>query len=102
MPAESSEKQQVLWNMITEFIQSYKNTISGRYDSKRQMNNGNGQMTGGAKLKMNYYNLYSEFYGYGATSDYDDMHISRAVQMHEGDGLSGFLSVDVFIYLISP
>jgi vacuolar protein sorting-associated protein 1 len=35
MPAESSEKQQVLWNMITEFIQSYKNTISGRYDSKR-------------------------------------------------------------------
>jgi len=59
-------------------------------------------MTGGAKLKMNYYNLYSEFNGYGATSEYDDMHISRAVQMHEGDGLSGFLSVDVFIYLISP
>ena len=22
--------------------------------------------------------------------------------MHEGDGLSGFLSVDVFVYLISP
>ena len=35
MPAESHEKQQVLWNMITEFIQTYKNTISGRYDAKR-------------------------------------------------------------------
>jgi len=103
MPAESNEKQQVLWNMITEFIQSYKNTISGRYDAKRQMSGSQGGgMTGGAKLKMNYYNLYSEFTGYGATSEYDDMHISRAVQMHEGDGLSGFLSVDVFIYLISP
>ena len=63
---------------------------------------GSGSMTGGAKLKMNYYNLYSEFYGYGATSEYNDIDISRAVQMHEGDGLSGFLSVDVFIYLISP
>lgn len=59
-------------------------------------------MTGGAKIKMNYYNLYQEFDGFGATSEYDDMHISRAVQMHEGDGLSGFLSVDVFVYLISP
>jgi len=37
MPAESSEKMQVLWNMITDFIQTYKNTISGRYDSKRVM-----------------------------------------------------------------
>ena len=42
MPAESNEKQQVLWNMITEFIQSYKNTISGRYDAKRQMSSSGG------------------------------------------------------------
>jgi len=37
MPAESAEKMQVLWNMITDFIQTYKNTISGKYDSKRVM-----------------------------------------------------------------
>jgi len=28
---------QLLWNMITDFIQTYKNTISGKYDSKRVM-----------------------------------------------------------------
>jgi hypothetical protein len=38
MPAGSSEKMQLLWSMITDFIQTYKNTISGRFDSKRIMN----------------------------------------------------------------
>lgn len=37
MPAEASEKVQLLWNMITDFIQTYKNTISGRFDKKRAM-----------------------------------------------------------------
>lgn len=32
-------------------------------------------MSGGAKLKMGYYNLYSEYNGYRATSEYNDMHI---------------------------
>ena len=35
MPSEDSAKTQLLWSMITDFIQTYKNTISGRYDSKR-------------------------------------------------------------------
>ena len=35
MPLGETEKMQLLWNMITDFIQTYKNTISGRYDSKR-------------------------------------------------------------------
>jgi len=63
--------------MITEFIQTYKNTISGRYDAKRQMSSGNNkqELSGGAKIKMNYYNLYSEFTGFRATSEYNDMHI---------------------------
>ena len=51
---------------------------------------------------MNFYNLYSEFEGYSATSEYNDMHIQKAIQMHEGDGLPGFPSVDVFIYLVNP
>lgn len=90
--------------MITEFIQTYKNMISGKYDSKRAMSNQNQgrELSGGAKIKMNFYNLYSEYNGYQATSDYDDMHVQKAIQMHEGDGLPGFPSVDVFIYLINP
>jgi len=58
MPAESQEKMQLLWNMITDFIQTYKNTISGRYDNKRVMGQGKQELSGGAKIKMSFYNLY--------------------------------------------
>jgi len=66
------------------------------------MNSRNNELSGGAKIKMNFYNLYQEYTGYRATSEYNDMHIQKAIQMHEGDGLPGFPSVDVFIYLINP
>ena len=46
--------------------------------------------------------MYQEFDGFRATTEYDDLYIQRAIQMHEGDGLPGFPSVDVFIYLITP
>lgn len=104
MPVEDGAKMQLLWNMITEFIQSYKNTISGRYDNKRVMsqNTQKAELSGGAKIKMSFHNLYQELDGYKACSEYNDMHIEKAIQMHEGDGLPGFPSVDVFIYLITP
>lgn len=59
-------------------------------------------MSGGAKIKLNFYKLYQEFEGYMATQEYNDGHIETAIRMHEGDGLPGFPSVDVFIYLINP
>ena len=37
MPVGGGEKMQLLWQMVTEFVQTYKNTISGRYDNKRVM-----------------------------------------------------------------
>lgn len=106
MPSESAEKMQLLWGMTTDFISTYKNAISGKYDSKRYGTSGGAagkmELSGGAKIKMNFFNLYSEFNNYRATQDYNDMHIQKAIQMHEGDGLPGFPSVDVFIYLINP
>jgi hypothetical protein len=51
---------------------------------------------------MNFYNLYQDLDSYKATSEYNDHHIEKAIAMHEGDGLPGFPSVDVFIYLINP
>jgi hypothetical protein len=65
-------------------------------------NQGRVELSGGAKIKMNFYNLYQEFEGYRATVEYNDIYMQKAIQMHEGDGLPGFPSVDVFIYLINP
>jgi replication fork clamp-binding protein CrfC len=36
MPTTKGEKLHVVWAMITEFVQSYKNQISGKFDTKRR------------------------------------------------------------------
>ena len=81
MPHDGAEKMQVLWNMITDFIQTYKNTISGKYDNKRIMNSGaaKADLSGGAKIKMSFYNLYTEYHDFKACSEYNDMHIQKAI-----------------------
>lgn len=78
MPSEDAEKMQLLWGMVTDFISTYKNAISGKFDSKRYGSSGNAnrmELSGGAKIKMNFFNLYSEYSNYRATQDYNDMHI---------------------------
>lgn len=81
MPSENAHKTQLLWNMINDFISTYKNMISGRFDSKRVMSSTGAkqEMQGGAKIKMGFYNLYSEFEGFKACSEYNDMHIQKAI-----------------------
>ena len=104
LPQSNSEKMQLLWNMVTEFCGSFKNTISGRYDSKRSTKKIHKELTGGAKIKMYFYNLFGQFTTekYSATSQYSDRDIQRAIILHEGDNLPGFPAADVFLYLIQP
>jgi len=106
MPKEGNEKMHLLWNMITDFITIYKNTITGKYDAKRygqQQAPSRREISGGAKIKLNFYGLYKEYAGnYSATSDLSDFDIEKAIILHEGDTIPGFPSVDVFIYLIQP
>jgi len=40
---------------------------------------GKAELSGGAKIKMNFYNLYQEFDGFSATSEYNDMHVQKAI-----------------------
>ena len=82
MPGGGPEKMQVLWNMITDLIQTYKNTISGKFDSKKIMGAGacgKQELSGGAKIKMGFYGLYKELDGYKACSEYNDLHIQKAI-----------------------
>ncbi len=59
LPEAESEKMHLLWNMITDLTSTYKNTITGRYDSKRYSANiASNERVGGAKIKMHFYSLY--------------------------------------------
>jgi hypothetical protein len=42
MPSSTSDKMHLLWNMITEFVQTYKNQIGGKYDARRKATSGGG------------------------------------------------------------
>lgn len=104
LPSDGNEKMHLLWNMITDFVTIYKNTITGKFDSKRyqggQNNPAKKELSGGAKIKLHFYGLYKQFVNYNATTEYTDQDIERAIMLHEGDTIPGFPSVDVFIYLI--
>lgn len=107
MPSSKGEKTLMVWGMITEFVQSYKNQIAGKFDSQRrgQAHSGmtsNREFSAGSQIKMKFYGLYSEFEHFNATQEYSDGAIEKAIAMHEGDSISGFPSVDVLNYLIAP
>lgn len=59
-------------------------------------------LSGGARIKMQFFKLYKDFENFNATQEYSDMAIERAIAMHEGDSIPGFPSVDVLVYLLQP
>lgn len=88
--------------MITDFTENFKNTIKGRYDPRRT--NIHSELSGGAVIKMMFNELYEDFIqkGYRATKEYSDKDIQTAIQLHQGDSIPGFPSIDAFLYLINP
>lgn len=101
LPQSTKEKMQLLWNMITDFTENYKNNIRGKYDPRRNTKV-SGEISGGAKIKVMYQELYSEFFDKRATEHMSDEHINKAIVLHQGDSIPGFPSVDSFLYLITP
>lgn len=100
MPIDNIGKMNMIWNLFTEYCESYKNVIKGKYDNKRLLNLHD---EGGYKIKQFFKDLLSEYTGdYRATKDYTDENISYALTMHEGDSIPGFPSVDAFFYLLKP
>ena len=100
-PADMRSKLQLLWNMCTDFIELFKNTIRGKYD-KRANTRITRDLVGGATIKLSFNSLLQDFSdpGYQATKEYTDEDIQKAIAMHEGDSMPGFPSVDVFMYLM--
>jgi dynamin 1-like protein len=74
LPSENADKMHLLWNMITDVVTIYKNTIQGKYDSKRHATSmpGHRELSGGAKIKLHFYNLYKQFVNFNATNEYSD------------------------------
>jgi len=101
LPSNTKEKMQLLWNMITDFTENFKNNIRGKYDPKRNARVA-GEISGGAKIKLMFQELYSDFLDRRPTQHMSDEQINKAIVLHQGDSIPGFPSVDSFLYLITP
>ena len=100
MPTDDAGKMSLLWNMINEYCDIFRNVLQGKYTNKR-LSFLDGE--GGFKIKILYKKLLEEFTGdYKATKGYTDENIDYALTIHEGDSIPGFPSVDAFIYLLRP
>jgi hypothetical protein len=100
LPVDDTGKLNIVWNMLSEFCETYKNILKGKYDIKRISAV---KDEGGYKIKAKFKNLLEDYTGdFRATSKYKDEDISYALTIHEGDSIPGFPSVDAFYYLLRP
>jgi len=100
LPIDDIGKLNLLWNMLSEFCETYKNVLKGKYDSRRLSYV---KDEGGYKVKALFKDLLGEYTDdYRATGRYSDDNINYALTIHEGDSIPGFPSVDAFYYLLKP
>jgi len=90
----------LLWTMLNEYCDIFRNVLKGKYDNKRLAFL---KDEGGYKIKILYKKLLEDFTGdFKATAGYTDENINYALTIHEGDSIPGFPSVDAFTYLLKP
>ena len=100
MPIDDAGKMSLLWTMLNEYCDIFRNVLKGKYDNKRLAFL---KDEGGYKIKILYKKLLEEFTGdFKATAGYTDENINYALTIHEGDSIPGFPSVDAFTYLLKP
>ena len=103
----------LVWNMLTEYTEKFRNQIRGKYDYKLQTKEKQ-DVSGGARIKQMLNQLYEKYYllvllynresksSYKATRDYSTDYIIKSIELHQGDSIPGFPSFDSFLYLTIP
>lgn len=106
VPVDEAERVQVMWTMVTDYCEMFKNTIRGKYDRKLQKYMANvhsdASMSGGARVRSIMNDFLLDHIEASITADMTDDDIDRAIRMHEGDSLPGFPSPDTFEFLALP
>lgn len=116
VPIDPQERVQLMWSMITDYCEIYRNTIRGKFDKKLQTYFEHvsptrirkkscflqQDITSGAQIRSIFNELLMEYVVTDVTQEMTDYDIDLAIRMHEGDSLPGFPSPDTFEYLILP
>ena len=100
-PASSREKSNFLMQLIADFSNDYKNTLSGKYVANAKMVSE--EIGKGAIIKGKFRDIFKEFpKTFKCSIDYDDEFIKNTLKSHQGDEISGFPSMECFRSLLVP
>jgi hypothetical protein len=101
LPVETREKKMLLWKLISKFSDKFKMSIEGTYNPQEKVSK---DLLAGAKVKLRFNDLYLKKMAptYSASRRIKDAEILRAIRLHTGDSLPGFISCDAFLSLINP
>ena len=101
-PASSREKSNFLMQLIADFSNDYKNTLSGKYVANAKLVSSE-EIGKGAIIKGKFKDIFNEFpKSYKCSADYDDEFIKNTLKSHQGDEISGFPSMECFRSLLVP
>eukprot|EP00914_Ancora_sagittata_P008403 GHVO01016390.1.p1 GENE.GHVO01016390.1~~GHVO01016390.1.p1 ORF type:complete len:563 (+),score=104.90 GHVO01016390.1:64-1689(+) len=103
VPIDIQDKIQLMWAMVADYCDTFKNTIKGKHD-KRLMSTCDivSDIPSGSHIRLIFNDLLEEYIDRGITEDTTDLEIDQAICIHEGDSLPGFPSPDIFEYLLLP
>lgn len=101
LPVEAREKKMLLWKLISKFCDKFKMSIEGTYNPQEKASK---DFLAGAKIKLKFNDLYLKKMAptFSASKRIKDAEILRAIRLHTGDSLPGFISCDAFLSLINP
>lgn len=102
VPLDTTQKTQLLWSMISDFCEIFKNTLKGKYDKRLQVFIENNDIISGLKVRSIFNEFLDDYVGKAVTHELTDYDIDDAICLHEGDSLPGFPSPDTFEFLILP
>jgi vacuolar protein sorting-associated protein 1 len=101
-PASSREKSNFLMQLIADFSNNYKNTLSGKYVANAKVVSSE-EIGKGAIIKGKFKDIFLEFpKSHKCSADYDDEFIKNTLKSHQGDEISGFPSMECFRSLLVP
>lgn len=106
VPVEVHQQTQLMWSMITDYCEMFKNSIRGKYDRKLSSylsaHNKDLAVSGGSRIRLSFNEFLCDFEEKRITQETADEEIEAAIRMHEGDSLPGFPSPDIFEFLVLP
>nr|XP_027202792.1 dynamin-A-like [Dermatophagoides pteronyssinus] len=104
VPINKKNNSHIVWTCVNDFCTLFNNLLAGKYDERLVLDNERDltELCGGSQLRQVYDDLLSEEYQDNMLFELSQEEIKKAISLHQGVGLPGFLSLDTFEFLILP